>query len=398
MITKQKNVMLIRLVVGLVLCSFLFSCESESESSPELPEIPLVEVQFYHSLLEGRSGFLVITDVQGEVLYSKEFFSQDAVKAMSEKLFEGEVVNVYIVTTGGFPHHTRAYLNVKRGSYLNMTPQPIKGTMSQVKINLKNLQSFDYLTYGTDFNARTISSISDTTQNTIMTWREGGKGFAQIVKDDDGRYGFFDIDPGKEFVDLDYAALPNVSDKFKISFPEISSGHYSMATVKDGEPIHSYLFERNVHGSEATIYFPNLFEEYAQGLSFHNNDRLYTFSIVGELVNEFEFYDANAVITKGDPNDFSVSFTGNVDHYFVTFETTGGEEIIQVLAPHYVTQFQIPDFSGVISEPRYNSYKFERSRIALYDMVGIEQKPGEFDFKSSETPKGIMRRTVSFSF
>lgn len=386
-----------RFVIGLVLSTLLFSCESESESPSSSENMPLVEINFTNYLANGHRGFLVITDIEGDVLFKKEFFNDEALKPLPEMSFGGEVVNVYIVTRVNSVSHTHAYLNVKRGSLWSMTPA-MQGVNSSTKFKLNNIGTFDFLTYGTDSYGITVSSISDTTNRTNISWVKDTKAYAQIVRDGEGRYGFFDIDPTKKVLDLDYSALPEISEKLTINYPDIAYGMYSISGFSEQKELYALLFDRNVSGSEAAIYFPNLFNDYAQHLSFFKTDRYYMLSKVGSLVTEFNIYDADVTFSKRSPNDFSMSLTGDVDYYEIDFTNYLGTEYVHVYAPFYVTNFQIPDLSTVIDVPKVDFSKFVRNRISLTDIEGIEQKPGQFDFQYSTGKKNSMRKIVEIEF
>ena len=356
----------------------------------------LVKIDLGNYLLDGYKGYIVVTDLAGNVLYKKQFSNNEKLRPKPETSFTGENVNVYLVHHGNPYYHTSAYLNIKKGSYCDMTPKPVSGVQNPIKLRLKNTGTFDFLSYGTDYSSTTIRSINDTTI-TNFNYMTGGKIYAQVVSGDQGKYDFLDIEPNKASFDVDISLLSNVSKKQTITFPITTYGSFYLAGVGD-EHSYFFLFQREFSGTNTSIYYPEIFDDYFQLLRYSIENRHYSYAKTGSIISDYPAFNVNATITSPYPSDFKLTFNGVFDHYSVDFESSSSPQFIHVYAPYYITEFQIPDFTSIIDVPKLNFYSFDRKYITLTDTEGMTQEQNKFDFDYALYPKGLLQKHVSIFF
>ncbi len=410
MIILQKTVnMKFRTFMAFMAFITLFAgCDDESKEQ-DLPGdlSTLISVNFGLYLVDGASGYLVVTDTLNAVLGKVPITNFATLDLHPEKNFAGETVNAYFVLQTPDFFHTSSFLHIKRGSTYDFSGVPVFGMQNPVRLRPTNVPEFDYLTMGTNAITRTYtnSNLSDTSNwGTHLNYIEGGSIYAQVVSDDEGKYGFFPITGDQSSYEFSLGDLNQVSLRTEISVPDHIHGYYFIIGNKaeEGDAQSNYwLFERNFNGNSFPIFYPDItFDKYISSLTLTLNERNETigYNRSGELVTEYAPITFNASVTGRLPNNFQYSPSGDFDFYNAEFVHENGVEFVHVYAPRKVRKFVIPDFSSLLSVPARDFNKFKLQFLGLSDVLDHTEDSPYFKIYSSYPPNipNLNRRSYPF--
>lgn len=339
----------------------------------------------FYNIQSGEKEYIVVTDPEGNILNWRELQSKPNFKLYPKSSYTGKTINLYKIKNGSY-NNIVAYLNLKKGSSWKPVRNWVPAFHGKIDLNIKNAEAgFDYLSYGLGWG-KTLTSLQDTLF-TVREYYEGGKIYAQIVKENQGHYDFFDIDPTKSSFDIDYSALSSTSTKKTIQVPEHGHGSFHLYAFKeiDGNPHFYRFFNRNYQGSSFDIFYPEIPTfTYSSFITFREEGIIHSYSNSGNIISEFRLMQAKAEVIDPRPDQFKASFTGDFDYYFIHFSIPGWKKNLHVYSAKAISAFKIPDFSASLPVDKFEMDDLVIRELKLTKMEGHIENEAYFEYYSKQ--------------
>jgi hypothetical protein len=389
----------------IALMAFFCGCDDQNEEPGNLS--PLISIDFGGYLVEGAKGYVVVTDTLNNVITKAEIVNSTHVDILPQDNFKGESINAFFVLQTPDFYHTTAYLRIKRGSSYNFEGKPVYGMKNPIQLQFTDVPPFDYLTVGTDAGARTYrnSDLADTANyGTRFNYLEGGKIYAQVVNNGQGKFGFLPITDDQSTYQVSIAELDQTSLRSDITVPEDNLyGSYFLIGYEATGNVESYywLFETPLYGPSFSIFYPSYsFTEYISSLSLNTGDKYLSYTRIGDIVETYARPKFSSETISGFPNSFKHAPIGEFDYYNAEFNHPNGDQFVHVFAPHYIRSFSIPDFSSYLSLPPRDYTKYKLQSLSLVDVLGHVEDESYFKlysaYPNSPAPENVDR--VSYQF
>lgn len=372
-------------LIGLAILSF--GCDDQSEEPGNLS--PLISIDFGLYLVDGAKGYVVVTDTLNNVIGKTPIANSSHVDLLPAENFDGESINLFFVLQTPDFFHTNAYLRIKRGSSYNFEGVPVQGMKNPIKLKLKDVPEFDYLTFGTNAYGWTYrdSNLSDTvSQGTELNYKVGGKIYAQVVNDGVGKFGFLPITEDKSSFPVSIAELNQTSIRSDVTVPDNQYGWYYVIGYEAIGNIESYywLFETPVYGPLFSVFYPDYpFSKYISSLSLTNGNTTFLYSRIGDITETYTVPTFSTEVISGLPSSFKHAPQGEFDYYNAEFNHPDGDQFVHVFAPRQVRSFSIPDFSSYLAVPARDFTKYKLWSLSVADVLGHVEDQAYFKLYST---------------
>lgn len=380
----------------------LISCSDDPKDEVE-NKSPLLIINFdQHYLVDDNLGYVVITDSTGQVLNTTPIANGQTASMVPSESYQGSTINFYIIVYNESASRVNAFLNIKRGITWDFSIKPLGGGFQDpIKINMKNASDFDYLSYGTDAMAYTLygSFLDTATYSTQFSYREGGKVYAQRVKNEQGMFQFFPISNDKKVYDIDFSALSGTSLTKTISVPDNDWGRFSLRADSDTNDGTYFLFDRTFNGPSFKIYYPDVtFPKYYTSINLIDGEKHISYTAIGSIPLTYAAPGMDAELLDPNPGQFQAQFVGDFDYYVIEFADTVNKNSINVTASRFSDHFAIPDFSKIIPTRPLVFTNFHPVYLSLGDLENFSETKDHFEYYSTYPPANYPEKVVTWNF
>lgn len=399
----NRLVLLIRRLTPVALILLTLSCGDEDVSPMSKESLIVMKAEYF-----GSNGavdqLIVVTDPDGKVLgTAKATYWIDTPIYATPFAYNGDMVNVYLISSNGSDHFISAFLNLKRGSEFDGFYYEINNRQVEpVQMKLLNVEPFERFTLSTDVTGFTVEQLADTAALQFPLYAEGGRLFSQLVSDGEGRYQFFDIDKQTRTATVDLSAIrePSLKGQIKLD-PNVGYSSFRVAASFD-EGSDGWGYELyNTWGwrtSQLDVYYPPVsFARYFSYLGYSLNGKQYSEQREGSTLNlDYETIAFNGVVTSADPRQFKMVTSGEFDYYTASYASEHVRLIVFSSARY--SEFSIPDFSQIAGLGKFPFSGFTSVNVELVDVDGPVENEKYFRyFTSGKINQRGSKKTVSFS-
>lgn len=378
----------LNLAIFIALASVISSCNDDDELPKATGENLIVMKAFYFRH-NAPNPMIVVTDPDGKVLsFSKSTYWQDSPIKPSVTGYRGKFVNLYLINRYDETYHVSAFLNLKRGSeFIGPDYEEKIVDFEQSRFKFRNVDAFESLTFSTDYIGHSITNIADTLGRAEYAYYIGPKAFGQVVTNEKGYYGFFDIDPEAEAITIDGAGMNKPSSKATI---DLGSGilqyTYSLGAsfnAKSHGP--GFRLFNTWSRSKFDVYYPEEpFAKYFSSISYSTDDRFYNETRESAAPSfKYEKIPFNAVVTNVSPRRLRMDISGEFDYYVATYSSPDYKTQLTIYSSQHNNEFRFPDFSTIEELEPYPLTNLTHLTIELLDYDRIEENTKYFNYFTS---------------